>query len=192
MQLTCLAFGASHSGTSIFSIDVHPSGKRFVTAGADQKVKVWNLVAAIDAHTESDNSVPRLLASLTDHFAPVNVARFAANGRFLASGSDDKLVSAFDGLLKWCISGLLCHSHLQLSSTLHQVILYELRAGPGQTVFGSGDGPNLENWKHIYTLRGHYNNVLDVSWSPDDRYIASCSVDNQARRCSAWRTRQAV
>ncbi len=62
------------------------------------------------------------------------------------------------------------------------VCLYELRAGTGAKSFGSSDGPNVENWKHTSTLRGHVENVLDVAWSTDDRFIASSSVDNQARR----------
>ena len=62
------------------------------------------------------------------------------------------------------------------------VCLYELRAGTGAKSFGSSDGPNVENWKHTMTLRGHLENVLDVAWSVDDRFIASSSVDNQARR----------
>ena len=63
--------------------------------------------------------------------------------------------------------------------------LYELRAGTGAKSFGSSDGPNVENWKHTTTLRGHLENILDVAWSPDDRFIATSSVDNQAcSRCN--------
>jgi protein HIRA/HIR1 len=59
------------------------------------------------------------------------------------------------------------------------VCIYELRAGSGARAFGSSDQPSVENWKHVTTLRGHMNNVLDVAWSPDDRWLASCSVDNK-------------
>ena len=37
----------AHSGP-IFSIDVHPDGTRFATAGADHKVKVWSLLPLLD------------------------------------------------------------------------------------------------------------------------------------------------
>ena len=66
-------------------------------------------------------------------------------GRHLATGSDDKLV---------CI--------------------YELRAGTGQATFGSSEGPNVENWKLAATLRGHSFHVIDVAWSLEDTYLASC------------------
>lgn len=73
---------------------MHPSGTRFATAGSDHKVKIWNLLPVADARQELQKDTPRLLATLSDHFSPVNIARFSHNGRFLASGSDDKLVSA--------------------------------------------------------------------------------------------------
>jgi protein HIRA/HIR1 len=64
------------------------------------------------------------------------------------------------------------------------VCIYELRAGSGARAFGSSDQPSVENWKHVTTLRGHMNNVLDVAWSPDDRWLASCSVDNKVLNSS--------
>eukprot|EP00208_Stichococcus_sp_RCC1054_P007374 CAMPEP_0206146678 /NCGR_PEP_ID=MMETSP1473-20131121/31103_1 /ASSEMBLY_ACC=CAM_ASM_001109 /TAXON_ID=1461547 /ORGANISM="Stichococcus sp, Strain RCC1054" /LENGTH=256 /DNA_ID=CAMNT_0053543325 /DNA_START=283 /DNA_END=1049 /DNA_ORIENTATION=- len=136
-------------GTNIFSVDVHPQGTRFATAAADNRVKIWNMLPVIDVNQETDKSAPKLLATLADHFSAVNVARFSRSGRFLASGADDKLV---------CI--------------------YELRPGPGGRAFGSSDVPNVENWKHVSTLKGHTNNVLDVAWSPEDRWLATASVDN--------------
>ncbi|BDA47922.1 Protein HIRA [Coccomyxa sp. Obi] len=138
-----------HGGSPIFSIDVHPAGSRFVTAGSDHKAKVWNLLPVLEVLQEQDEQCPRLLATLTDHYGPVNVARFSKSGSLLATGSDDKLTC-----------------------------LYELRAGTGQSTFGSNDGPNVENWKLIVMLRGHSNNVTDLAWSKDDTYLASCSLDN--------------
>lgn len=66
-----------HAGASISSIDVHPDGTRFVTAGANNQTKIWNLAAALDPKQECDKSVHKLLATLADHFASVNVARFS-------------------------------------------------------------------------------------------------------------------
>jgi protein HIRA/HIR1 len=37
---------------------------------------------------------------------------------------------------------------------------------------------NLEGWRCVHTLRGHHGDVLDMAWSPNDRYLATCSVDN--------------
>ncbi|GBP56222.1 Protein HIRA homolog [Eumeta japonica] len=36
----------------------------------------------------------------------------------------------------------------------------------------------FESWRCISTLRGHAGDVLDLAWSPLDKWLASCSVDN--------------
>ncbi len=120
-----------------------------MTAGSDHKAKIWNLLPVLEAQQEGARDCPRLLATLADHFAPVNCARFSRSGRFLATGADDNLAC-----------------------------LYELHAGAGQTGFGSSDGPNLENWKHAASLRGHSNNIVDLAWAPGDAHLATCSLDN--------------
>ena len=136
-------------GSPIFSVDCHPDGTRMATAGGDQKVKLWNLEALKKREVEADPNVPRVLATLSDHFNTVNCVRFSKNGRFLASGSTDS-----------------------------NVFLYEKRPGPGRAQFGSTDEPNVDNWVNCQTLRGHVSDVIDIAWAPDDSMLASCSLDN--------------
>ena len=136
-------------GSPIFSVDCHPDGTRMATAGGDQKVKLWNLEALKKREVEADPNVPRVLATLSDHFNTVNCVRFSKNGRFLASGSTDS-----------------------------NVFLYEKRPGPGRAQFGSTDEPNVENWVNCQALRGHVSDVIDIAWAPDDSMLASCSLDN--------------
>ena len=136
-------------GAPIFSVDCHPDGSRMATAGGDQKVKVWNLSAVKSRDVEGDPNVPKILATLSDHFNTVNCVRFSRNGRFLASGSTDT-----------------------------QVFLYEKRSGPGRAAFGSSDEPNVENWVNVKNLKGHVSDVIDIAWAPDDSMLASCSLDN--------------
>eukprot|EP00884_Botryococcus_braunii_P023583 jgi/Botrbrau1/9909/Bobra.0012s0010.2 len=141
----------SHGGQAILSIDVQkPLGSRVATAGVDGKVKIWNSLPLVSGLQEDDaGKLPRLLATLSDHFGPVNVARFARSSDLLASGSDDK-----------------------------QVCIYELRTGPGAQSFGSNEGRSAENWKVLHSCVGHRNNVTDLAWSPDDKLVATCSLDN--------------
>ena len=101
-------------GSPIFSVDCHPDGTRMATAGGDQKVKLWNLKALKNREVEADPNVPRVLATLSDHFNTVNCVRFSKNGRFLASGSTDS-----------------------------NVFLYEKRPGPGRAQLGSTDEHNV-------------------------------------------------
>lgn len=129
-----------------------PRGPRFATGGADSRVKVWSLAAALDAATEAAPGAPKLLALLAEHTGPVNVVRFSHSGRYLASGSDDKAV-----------------------------IVYELRPGAGGGALGA-TGQSLENWRPRGggggVLRGHDSNVSDLAWSADDSRIATAALDS--------------
>ncbi|CAN6252284.1 unnamed protein product [Urochloa humidicola] len=137
-----------HEGLQIFSIDIQPGGLRFATGGGDQKVRIWSM-KSVDKDNANDDSSQRLLATMRDHFGSVNCVRWAKHGRYLASGSDDQVI-----------------------------LIHERKAGSGTSEFGSGEPPDVENWKVIMTLRGHSADVVDLSWSPDDSTLASGSLDN--------------
>ncbi|KAH9573919.1 hypothetical protein CY35_01G027300 [Sphagnum magellanicum] len=142
-----------HAGLQIFSLDIQPSGLRFATAGGDHKVRIWNMKPLAERDADSDSSsANKLLATLRDHFGSVNCVRWAKCGRLIASGSDDQVI-----------------------------LVHERRPGSGTTEFGSGEPPDVENWKVLLTLRGHTADVVDLGWSPDDSLLASCSLDNTAR-----------
>jgi len=120
-----------HAGLQIFSLDIQPNGLRFATAGGDHKVRIWNMkpLAERDADLDS-SSANKLLATLRDHFGSVNCVRWAKCGRLIASGSDDQVI-----------------------------LVHERRPGSGTTEFGSGEPPDVENWKVLLTLRGHTADV---------------------------------
>lgn len=98
---------------------------RWHVRGVFSQVRVWSLDSVLD---DTDESKPRLLATLTDHFGSVNVVRFSPDGRLLASGSDDKAVLIYK---------------LEPSSG----------GAPPRGNFGSSDPPPLENWKLCQTLK---------------------------------------
>jgi protein HIRA/HIR1 len=109
-----------HSGrdNQIYGMDCSAEGARCVTAGGDNKVKIWALPPLLSAQSEADQGTPKLLATLGDHFGSVNACRFTSSGRRLATGADDKLV-----------------------------FVYELRAGQPRAVFGSTEPAAVENWQ---------------------------------------------
>lgn len=84
-----------------------------------------------------------------NHLGCVNAVRWSASGQMLATGSDDKLV-----------------------------MIWKKSPGTGGSFGSAGMAKNIENWRCFSTLRGHAGDVLDLAWSPQDRYLASCSVDN--------------
>uniref|UniRef100_A0A182QHA6 Protein HIRA n=1 Tax=Anopheles farauti TaxID=69004 RepID=A0A182QHA6_9DIPT len=142
-----------HDEKSIFSIDIHPSGERFATGGQgcdSGRVVIWNMAPVLSEEAEANKSIPRILCQMDNHLACVNCVRWSGNGLMLASGGDDKLVMIW----KKTIGG-----------------------SGGIGAFGGG-AKSVEHWRCISTLRGHAGDVLDLAWSPQDRWIASCSVDN--------------
>ena len=44
----------SHTKTTILSVDVQPSGYRFITGGADAYVRIWNLMPVISYEREME------------------------------------------------------------------------------------------------------------------------------------------
>lgn len=84
-----------------------------------------------------------------NHLSCVNAVRWSSSGQMLASGADDKLL-----------------------------MIWKKAPGPSGSFGSSGVTKNVENWRCCATLRGHAGDVLDLAWSPQDRWLASCSIDN--------------
>ncbi|XP_050678614.1 protein HIRA homolog isoform X2 [Leptidea sinapis] len=136
----------NHDAKPIFSIDIHPAGKRFATGGQgldSGRVVVWNLNPVLFEEVEMDLNVPKMLCQMDNHLACVNSVRWSNGGRYLASGGDDRLI------MVWGLS---------------------VAVGAGKH--------KAETWRCLATLRGHAGDVLDLAWSPLDKWLASCSVDN--------------
>ncbi|RWS28476.1 Protein HIRA-like protein [Leptotrombidium deliense] len=139
----------NHDGHPIFSVDIHPDGSRFATGGqgADAgRVIVWNMAPIINEADEGKENVPKLLCQMDNHLACVNCVRWSTNGKYLASGGDDKVVFIW--------SSAKANSNSFVCSM------------------------NPEHWRCAFTLRGHSGDILDISWSPNDNWLASCSIDN--------------
>ncbi|EAU82822.2 transcription corepressor [Coprinopsis cinerea okayama7 len=134
---------------SIFSVHVHPDGSRIATGGLDAKIRIWSTKPILNPASEESGKPPKSLCTLSMHTGPVLVVRWAHNGRWLASGSDDEIV-----------------------------MIWDLDPHGGGKVWGS-DEVNVEGWKPLKRLPGHDSDVTDVAWSPQDRYLASVGLDSK-------------
>ena len=99
-------------------------------------------------NNEETEDEEEVLAVLKAHTGSVNVVRFSPNGKVLASGADDNTV------MLW--------TRYESSSLT-------------STAFGGGGS---EVWRRILLCKGHSSDVTDLTWSPDCRRVASCSIDN--------------
>lgn len=106
-------------------------------------------VQVVDEAEEHKENVPKSLCRMDNHVNCVNCVRWSPDGKYLASGGDDKVI------MIWQI------------------------AHHGSAAANAFTGSsNAEIWRCAATLRGHSGDILDLSWSPTNNWLASCSVDN--------------
>ncbi|PSR97439.1 putative for the periodic repression of protein [Coniella lustricola] len=145
----------SHSGEQkdfeVYSCHVSPDGSRLATAGGDGHVRIWSTESIYNSDNKSYTK-PRQLCHMSHHLGTIHSVRFSPNGRYLASGADDKII---------------CIYHLDSSP-------------PSQAAtFGTNEPPPIENWKTYKRLVGHDNDVQDLAWSNDNSLLVSVGLDSK-------------
>lgn len=153
---------AWHDSASIWSVDIS-RGNRLLTAGGDKVARVWRLSETpfqtlrrvIDSTTpkavvQSQASLAEWLCDLRAHATTVNVARFSRDGFTIATGADGG-----------------------------EIVIWTLEHGQPLKSISDGDAPlPKEKWVRLATLRGHVQDVLDLTWSNDASRLVSASIDN--------------
>ena len=135
----------------VYSCHISPDGSRLATAGGDGHVRVWSTESIYNANDKTYNK-PRQLCHMSHHLGTIHSVRFSPNGRYLASGADDKLI---------------CIYHLDSSPPSHTA------------TFGTNEPPPVENWKTYKRLVGHDNDVQDLAWSHDNSLLVSVGLDSK-------------
>ncbi|KAK5114908.1 HIR complex subunit [Meristemomyces frigidus] len=145
-----LTHGGEKRDAEVYACHVSPDGSRLATAAGDGHVRIWSTEAILNASNPAYTK-PKQLASLSYHSGTVHSVRFSGNGKYLASGADDKI---------------LC--------------VYSLEPGAVQhTTFGSKEAPPVENWRIFRRLIGHDNDVQDLGWSADSSILVSVGLDSK-------------
>lgn len=136
-----------HRQFEIYSVAVSPDGSRLATGGLDGKVRLWSTKAIAGG---PDYKGPKQLCSMSTHTGAVTVVRFSPNGRYLASGSDDRIA-----------------------------LIWELDAtrAPRQE-FGQQGEKDTEAWTARKRLIGHDNDIQDLAWSPDSSLLVTVGLDS--------------
>ncbi|ORX75807.1 WD40 repeat-like protein [Anaeromyces robustus] len=136
---------------TIFTLHLHPNGKKLATGSLDAKIKIWDTRPLFNPEDEMNEDIPKLLSTLINHQGTVLCLRWSnIDGEYLASGSDDKII------IIWKYNSAL-HSNFS---------------------FGS-DNVNVENYSVVKRLTGHESDVVDLAWSQDNMYLASCGLDSK-------------
>lgn len=146
---------AWHNKEPVYSLDfqhiLEGRVNRLATAGVDTTVRVWRVDTGPDGRAVVD-----FLSNLTRHTKAVNVVRFNPSGELLASGGDDAAI------LLWKLND---------SKESEQPPCFQEEEDAQL---------NKESWSVVKTLRGHIEDVYDISWARDGNHMVSGSVDNTA------------
>ncbi|KAI5106910.1 chromatin assembly factor 1 subunit B [Silurus meridionalis] len=146
---------AWHNKEPVYSLDFQQNADskihRLATAGVDTTVRMWRVDRGPDG-----KAVVEFLSNLARHTKAVNVVRFCPTAELLASGGDDAAI------LLWKIND---------SKEVEQALSFQE---------DEDSQLNKESWNVVKTLRGHIEDVYDLSWTSDGNFLVSGSVDNTA------------
>jgi len=172
---------------NVWDVKFSPDGNRLASGSFDKTLKIWNL---------SDG---KLLQTLTAHKEAIVAIAFSPDGQKLVSTSDDKTIKLWDTHNWSLIYSLEVPEHSQAAdfSPDSKLLLTGGRDKSAlgeflQNIFGDSEynkGVSMRLWdvqtgKLLQTFSMHSNDVNDVSFSPDGKWIASASSD---RTIELWR-----
>lgn len=153
-----------HNRLPTLALDVAPQKEngnyRIATGGNDCRVYIWTI--------NPKNFDVKIRAGLRRHQKSVGTLRFSPQN-LLASGDDDGYI-------------YLWKQKVDESQQQHQAHFQQPQQHvPSADSFLNDDGfEDLETWQHYKVLRGHIEDVCDLTWSKDGAYLLSGSVDNSA------------
>ena len=173
---------------NIWKVRFTPDGKNIVSSSFDKTIKIWNTVNG------------SLVRTLTGHTEAVVGLAISPDGKTIASGSDDKTVKLWElqtGKLLHTMEGGAEHVYAVAFSPDGKRLINGNRdkgnAGELlQNFLGDSDGIrgismrlwDVQSGQLLQTMSEHANDVMDVCFSQDGRWIASASVD---RSVMLWR-----
>ncbi|XP_067634310.1 chromatin assembly factor 1 subunit B [Eurosta solidaginis] len=148
-----------HNRDPVLSVDIQPKPNVCGEQISNGKHRLAS--GGTDAHvliwymnyTEDGNDIELdLAADLTRHQRAVNAVKWSPNGELLASGDDESVVFI------WKQKG-------------DQEPL---------NILDSTNEQDKEVWIVLKVLRGHMEDIYDLSWAPNSQFLVSGSVDNTA------------
>jgi WD40 repeat protein len=156
---------------TVYSVSFSPDGKQLASASADYTIKLWTT----DGRQKNASPLFPLFKEhrvlLREHQDVVNSVNISPNGKWIASGSDDKTVILWSTQGKWLQK--LHGSKSEQNSEIRTVAF-----SPDSQLIGAGshDGKILlwnweRRWMKIWS--DNQSSILSISFSRDNQQIAT-------------------
>lgn len=167
LKLPWFGHKAENKQIECYSVSINSDGSRLASGGLDGNIKIWDTKSilhfrnyepeaatqkkkpSINLKSLSDDVIRRPLCSMSRHNGVVTSVKFSPDGRFLASGSDDKIV-------------LIWEKDEEQANRPKQ--------------FGELEA-DLEHWTVRKRLVAHDNDIQDICWSPDGSLLVTVGLD---------------
>jgi len=166
---------------NIWSIKFTPDGSKIISGSFDKTIKIWNVATG------------ELIRTISGHTEAIVDLAVSPDGQTIASASDDKTIKLWrisDGKLLHTLQGGDEHVQALAFSSDGKRLISSGRDKPvigeflqnffGDSKYNKGVSMrlwDLENLTVIQTFEQHANDVNDVAFSPDDKWIVSASSD---------------
>uniref|UniRef100_A0A158Q446 Protein HIRA n=1 Tax=Dracunculus medinensis TaxID=318479 RepID=A0A158Q446_DRAME len=141
-----------HEGGPIYSLDMHPSGKKLATCGQILEagkgiIVIWNVEPVLNEVMAKDTKCVKCLAVIPQQRC-INCVRWSTKGEWLACAGDERLLAIYE---------------------------YGGRINSAGSI-GSKAVVNFERYREKFRLYGHDLDVFHLEWSKDGRFLASCGM----------------
>lgn len=161
--------------TRINALAWSPDSKRLASASNDKTIRVWDPLKAYRSSFFMNLLSPsRGHLAYSNHRGHVNALAWSPDGRYIASGGNDKTIQVWSTL-----TGQRSFIYRNRSAGVNTVAW---SPDNHSIVFGSNDRTaqvwDVQVRKPLATYLGHTNYVTSVAWSPDGSRIASAGVDH--------------